>query len=71
MTEFYQRALLDMEVDIFDVRDWGLAVHMAAHAIHDEEQRAALALLGNRIERLGEQLRAGWRAASGFDRGRQ
>lgn len=60
-------AVREMEEPIFEVRDWGEAVHMAAHALPDEEQRAALAQLGHTISRLGEVLRTRWCEAAGMN----
>lgn len=58
-------SLYEMETAIFDVRDWGEAVHMAAAALPDETERAALQKIGRTIASLGEDLRQRWCEATG------
>lgn len=66
MSKVNHDALVEMETAIFDVRDWGEAVHMAAAALPDETERAAIKKLGRTIASLGENLRERWQTATGF-----
>lgn len=68
MTSIDRDALRELETAIYDVRDWGEAVHLAATGLPDEVERAALQKLGRTIASLGESLRDQFCEAAGYQR---